>query len=96
MDTRITKEGKSIFITLGIKPNAPKTEIYRDFGGELMMKVKSPPTKGKANKEIEKFIKDKIGYQARIVKGKKSRTKMIEIPNIELSIEDLEKELIKL
>ena len=77
----VEKEGKDFYITIGVKPNSNKTKFYRDYGGAVMMRVGAPPAKGKANKEIKKFLKSLTGGRARIVRGKKATTKIIAINN---------------
>lgn len=62
-----------------IKPNSPKQEIKKEK--EIyVIKLKSPPEKNKANKElinlISKFFKAK---SVRIVRGLKSKMKTIEV-----------------
>ncbi len=92
----ITKEGKNTFlIRLGIKTNARKDRIYRDYGGQLMMKVRAPPTKGKANKSIEKYFKKKLDCDGQIVKGLRSHNKIIKITGFKGTAEDLEEQIIK-
>ncbi len=62
-------------------PKAKKNEI-RDFkGGILYVKISAPPVKGKANKELLKFLKRKFEVKdIKIVSGEKSRLKTLDIP----------------
>ena len=62
-------------------PSAKKNEI-RDFkGGILYVKISAPPVKGKANKELLKFLKKKFEVKdIKIVSGEKSRLKTLDIP----------------
>jgi len=62
-------------------PKAKKNEI-RDFkGGILYVKISAPPVKGKANKELLKFLKKKFEVKdIKIVSGEKSRLKTLDIP----------------
>jgi len=62
-------------------PSAKKNEI-RDFkGGILYVKISAPPVKGKANKELLKFLKRKFEVKdIKIVSGEKSRLKTLDIP----------------
>ena len=62
-------------------PNAKKNEI-RDFkGGILYVKISAPPVKGKANRELLKFLKRKFEVKdIKIVSGEKSRLKTLDIP----------------
>ena len=62
-------------------PSAKKNEI-RDFkGGILYVKISAPPVKGKANRELLKFLKRKFEVKdIKIVSGEKSRLKTLDIP----------------
>ncbi|MDP3916916.1 MAG: DUF167 domain-containing protein [Nanoarchaeota archaeon] len=55
-----------------------KTEIIKD-NGILEMNVKGRPENGEANMEIIKFLSKKYKCSAKIVRGLKSRKKMISV-----------------
>ena len=62
-------------------PNAEKNEIKDFKGGILYVKISAPPVKGKANKELLKFLKRKFEVKdIKIVSGEKSRLKTLDIP----------------
>ena len=60
-------------------PNAAKNEIIEQREDYLKVKLKAIASKGKANEELLKFLKKKLGIKAKIVKGSKSREKVLEI-----------------
>lgn len=61
-----------------ITPNSSKNEIISK--GEIWkIKIAAPPEKGKANEELLKFLKKSLKIKAKIVKGSKSREKLLEI-----------------
>jgi len=45
----------------------------------LIVRVKEPPTKGKANKAVVKLLSEYFNARVRIVSGTKSRRKIVEI-----------------
>ncbi len=57
--------------------NSKEAEI-QEFSGIYKVKLKSKAIKGKANKELIEFFKS-LGYLINIVKGEKSKHKLIEI-----------------
>ena len=59
-------------------PNSSKSELVcgSDF---CTAYLKSPPEKGKANSELLKLLRRKYGGQPKIVSGKSSKTKIIEV-----------------
>ncbi|MCD6168393.1 MAG: YggU family protein [Caldisericia bacterium] len=62
-------------------PNAKKNEIKDFKGGILYVKISAPPVKGKANRELLKFLKRKFEVKdIKIVSGEKSRLKTLDIP----------------
>lgn len=71
---------KRLFVK--VTTRAPKNEITECEGDFLKIKITAPPAKGKANKELIKFLARhfKIAQSAiSIIKGEKSRNKVIGI-----------------
>lgn len=66
-----------MIIKAKVKPNSPKFEII-DKGEYFQINVTSEPEKGKANLEIVKEL-SKIYGKCKIIRGLKSRNKIIEI-----------------
>lgn len=66
-------------LKIRVKTGAPRTEILGLEGDILRISVKARPEKGKANAEIIKFFKKKFKKDVEIVKGLKSRDKLIKI-----------------
>ena len=64
------------YLSLKIIPNAQKTVISEVLMGSediiLKLRVAAVPEKGKANKEIEKFLSKEFNAIAEIVRGKTS------------------------
>jgi hypothetical protein len=60
-----------------VRPGAKQTEIVGFENGVLVVKLKSQPVKGKANEELVRFFKKEFNRRAKIVKGLKSREKVI-------------------
>ncbi len=71
---RETEEG-TVF-RARINPNSGRFGISRE-DGRVRINVKSPPRKGKANAEIVKELGKLSGREAVILKGLKSRDKLI-------------------
>ena len=65
-------------IKLKVKPNSKKTEILRKENNEIVLAVKSHAENNKANLEIIKFFAKELKTKIRIVKGLKSRNKIIQ------------------
>ncbi len=63
-------------------PNSKQQKLEKILENEYKVYVKSPPTKGKANKELIEILAKYFGLaksKIKIVKGVASREKVIEI-----------------
>ena len=60
-----------------VVPGAGKNQIIE--GRPLIIKVKEPPVKNRANKAVAKLLCQYFGKKVKIVSGRKSRNKIIEI-----------------
>jgi hypothetical protein len=75
-----TQDG--ILLTVHVVPNASETGILLERDCGITMHVNAPPLKGKANREIVKWLHKKLGTpssQIRIVAGLTSNLKVISI-----------------
>jgi|GEM_PF-4590154 len=63
--------------TIKVVTNAKKDEIID--GDPLIVKTKYPPRHGKANKAVEKQLSKYLHTTVRIIKGTKSKNKVIEL-----------------
>jgi len=72
---------KSGTMGVEIKPNSPETKIlsYNKETGSFKIAVKSPPTKGRANLELVKFLSKTIGKKVRLKSGHTGKRKDLEI-----------------
>lgn len=79
------KKEKTFFLTLRIIPKANKTEVVEILeDGSWKMRVRAVPEKGRANKEIERFLKKEFFLEeAEIVAGKTGRIKSIRLVKFE-------------
>lgn len=68
-------------IVIKVIPNSNVEEIIE--AEPLIIKVKEPPTKGKANKAVIRLLSRYFNANVRIVSGTKSRRKIVEIEEME-------------
>lgn len=72
-------------IKIKVIPRSSKNEIVETLpGGALRIKLKAPPVDGRANEALIEFLSEKWNVaknKIRIVKGLKSKNKIIEINN---------------
>ncbi len=80
------------FLTIKVIPNAPKTIVVGCMDdGTWKIKVKAVPQKGKANKELIRFLSKKLGVAKNdisITSGETSRLKRVRVLNC--SAEDVQ------
>jgi hypothetical protein len=70
---------QGITVMIEVSPKSDKFQIagYNEWRKTVEVKLKSPPTKGKANKELMKEFSSLTGHDTEIVAGHKSRQKTI-------------------
>jgi len=69
-------------LTIYVKTLKDETKLLSESDGTLTMHVTAPPTKGKANREIMKWLSKKLrtsSSNVRLIAGFHSETKTIEI-----------------
>ena len=64
-------------IEIKVMPNSKADEIIE--AEPLIIRVKEPPTKGKANKAVIKLLSRYFKANVRIVSGARSKRKIVEI-----------------
>jgi len=81
-------------LRIKVKPLSNKNKIVRMENGVFKIWIKSAPEKGKANKELQKYLKKITGIPVKITSGLTSENKTIEF-TIEKKkfIEKLEEQL---
>ena len=75
-----TEDG--IILPVRIQPRSSKDEVVGEYNGALKIRLTSPPVEGEANRRCIEFLAKrlKIGKsQIEIIKGGRSRDKMIKI-----------------
>ncbi len=72
-------------LTLHVKPHSKEMRMVRELDGTLTISVTAPAEKGKANRELVKWIAKKIGVSSshvRLIAGAHSRIKVLEIDGL--------------
>jgi len=75
-------EKEPVRITVGVQPSAHQNELVRFQDGVLHIRIAAPPVKGKANRELIKFLSDILQVSQScltIEKGMTSKRKVISI-----------------
>ncbi len=73
--------GNTFNLSIHVKPNSKEQKIIQE-NDNLVVSLKSPPIKGKANKELLKLIKKKINIpdmNVCLLSGLQNRDKIIQI-----------------
>jgi len=76
-----------VLIDIEVSPKSKSFEIveYNDWRERIEIRIKSPPFKGKANKEIINEFSRITGNPVEIISGLKSRQKTLKIYNLSKS-----------
>jgi uncharacterized protein (TIGR00251 family) len=86
------KEESSITIEVQVQPRSYRDEIIGFQNGRFKIKVTAPPEDGKANEKVREVIAEQFGVsksRVEIVKGQKSRLKIIKILSLSQEKYDL-------
>lgn len=78
----LVEDKDGVILPVRIQPRSSKDEIVGAYNGALKLKLTSPPVEGEANRRCIEFLAKrlKIGKsQIEIIKGEKSKNKMIKI-----------------
>ena len=70
---------KTGILKVRVKTGAPKTQILGWEHDVLKIAVNARPEKGRANAEIVKFFKRELKKDVKIVKGLKSKNKVLSV-----------------
>jgi uncharacterized protein (TIGR00251 family) len=66
-------------IQIKLHPNSSQEKIEKINEEEYEVWIKEKPIEGKANIYLEKYLKKHFGKQTKVIKGLKSRDKIVEI-----------------
>ncbi len=78
-----------------VKPSKKRFKLYLDDDGRLVVELMSPPTKGKANKELLQNLKKKLGCNVNLVRGQTSTIKLLEFTLSETELKRRINELVE-
>ena len=84
----------NITVSIRVKPGSKKENLIQISEGNgiiLLVEVKAPAVKGKANTAVVKLLKKRLKKRVEIIKGLKSSEKIIEIEDI--TIEELNEKI---
>ena len=76
---------ESARLVVQVQPNASANRVVRFEEGVWYLKIAAVPVKGKANRELIKFLSDRLGVSKSsitIEKGHTSRRKMITVEGV--------------
>jgi uncharacterized protein (TIGR00251 family) len=68
-----------MILEIKVKTGSNKQRLEKISESQYKISLKSLPESNKANKELLKLLKKEFGREARIIKGMKSREKIIKL-----------------
>ena len=76
-----------VLVTVRVQPGAQRTEVLGTMAdGSLKVRLKAPPVRGEANRELVSLLAGRYGVPesaVRIVRGQTSRMKVVSIEGID-------------
>lgn len=92
MPTWYRRDGETITLTLHVQPGAKRSEIAGLHGDALKIRLAAPPSEGRANAELLRFIADLFAVPLRntgLRQGGQSRHKVVAITGSKVAPESL-------
>lgn len=89
MSFYLKEEKNTVILKVKLVPKSSIDEITGVYGDALKIKIKAPPVEGKANKACCNYLAKIIGIPPKnisVIKGHKSKEKLICIENINSKI----------
>lgn len=92
--SRSKSDRVEIDILVSPRSNRSGLEGFDEWRKRLILRVKSPPLDGRANKEVEAFFRDITGCQSKVTSGMTSHQKTVTITgDPEKILADVEKSI---
>lgn len=82
---KVTETATGVVFTVHVQPRASRNEICGVHGGELKLRLTSPPVEDAANKSCVEFLAKSLGVaksKVSILSGSKSRHKTITVEGV--------------
>lgn len=92
MPTWCRRDGETITLTLHVQPGAKYSEIAGLHGDALKIKLAAPPSEGRANTALLRFIADLFAVPLRntgLRQGEQSRHKVVAVTGSKVEPESL-------
>ena len=70
-----------MILKIKVNPNSGREEISKVSEGEYKVCLKKPAENDKANIELEKLLKKYFKSEVKILRGKTSKNKIVEVKN---------------
>ncbi len=77
--TRKTEEGLEVEIYVSPRSSKQGLDGFDEWRNRLIVRVRAPPLDGRANKEVEKLMRDLTGMKSAVIKGTTDRRKTVSI-----------------
>jgi uncharacterized protein (TIGR00251 family) len=88
MEPQIQEASNGVRFAVNVKPRSRENRLLVEPDGTITLHVMAPPVKGKANRELVRWLAKRLRTktsQVRIVAGVRSNIKIIEIANMNKS-----------
>lgn len=75
--TRKSEDGIEVEIYVSPRSSKQGLDGFDEWRNRLIVRVRAPPLDGRANKEVEKLMKDITGMKSSVIKGMTDRRKTV-------------------
>lgn len=74
---RTTDRGTEVDVTVSPRSNRSCIDGFDEWRKRIVVRVKSPPLEGRANKEVASVLSDATGFKSEVVSGLTSHQKTV-------------------
>jgi uncharacterized protein len=83
-DDVLTATDDGVAVAVWVVPGSSRTRIDGAHGDRLKVRVTAPPEGGKANREVERALGERLGTEVRLKSGMRSRAKVFLVPKADV------------
>ena len=83
-DDILTATDDGVAVAVWVVPGSSRARIDGAHGDQLKVRVTAPPERGKANREVERILGERLGTGVTLKSGIRTRAKVFLVPKADI------------
>ena len=83
-DDILTATDDGVAVAVWVVPGSSRARIAGAHGDQLKVRVTAPPERGKANREVERILEERLGTGVTLKSGMRTRAKVFLVPKADI------------